>query len=148
MMNDELKEYMDRLRALPVSEIIQEFAKAKKKLEAAKKVKTEWQKKYDAIRLNILPERLEEEDTSTVTVRGAGRVALQSDLYFSIPADSREEAFRWLRENGHGDIIKPTVNSSTGKAFAKECIKSGIQLPEDLFKVTPYTRAQLTEVKE
>lgn len=42
----------------------------------------------------------------------------------------------WLRENGQGDIIVPTVNAQTLAAFAKSYIEdTGLDLPDDIFKV-------------
>jgi hypothetical protein len=136
---------IEEYEKLPVVELVKEMSKVKAQLDEVKAQKTDLQKLYDLLRLRLLPERMDAEDVSTLTVDGAGRVSLQSDLYFSIPADRREEAYKWLRENGAGDIIRPTVNAGTGKAWAKEMLLNGKQLPEGLFKVTPYTRAIITK---
>jgi hypothetical protein len=117
-------------------------------LETIKRVSSLLQAEYDAIRLGILPEKMDEEDISNITIVGVGRVTIQPDLYFSIPATLREEAYNWLRDHNHGDLIQETVNSSSGKAWAKEMIKKGENLPEDLFKVTPFSRAQITKEKK
>jgi len=115
-------------------------------LDTIKAISTRLQKEFDTIRLNILPEKMDEEDITNVTVTGVGRVVVQSDLYFSIPADRKEDAYHWLKANGHADLVQETVNSSSGKAWAKEMFKKGRPLPEDLFKVSPFSRAQITKV--
>jgi len=116
-------------------------------LDTIKTISTRLQKEFDTIRLNVLPEKMDEEDITNITVTGVGRVVVQSDIYFSIPADSKEDAYEWLKANGHSDLVQETVNSSSGKAWAKEMYKKGQSLPENLFKVTPFSRAQITKVK-
>jgi hypothetical protein len=137
----------DGLRLLSVQTLASRQRGLQDKLELLKSISTTLQKEYDTIRLNILPEKMDEDDITTITLAGVGRVTIQSDLYFSIPADRREEAYHWLTDNGHGDLIQETVNSSSGKAWAKEMLKKGQTLPEDLFKVSPFSRAQITKVK-
>lgn len=114
-------------------------------LDILKTISSHIQKEYDAIRLNVLPEKMDNEDVSNVTIVGVGRVTVLGDIYFSIPAESREDTYNWLRKNGHGDLIQETVNSSSGKSWAKEMIKKGLPLPQDLFKITPFSRAQITK---
>ena len=130
---------------------IQQLAAAQRELsdniDTLKQLSTHLQKQYDTIRLVVLPEKMDEEDITNITVTGVGRVTIQSDIYFSIPTEHKDETYDWLRDHGHGDLIQETVNSSSGKAWAKEMIKKGQELPPDLFKVTPFSRAQITKVK-
>ena len=149
-MSTTIEEYADSLKQASLQELITEQAKIRAELDAIKEIKSGLEKKHDLLRLNLVPSKMDEKDTTNITIEtpiGKFRTTLQGDLYFSIPASSREETYEWLRENGHGDLIKETVNASSGKAWAKECMKQGIALPEDKFKVTPFTRAQLTKVK-
>jgi hypothetical protein len=78
----------------------------------------------------------------------------------------QEEAFKWLRENGRGDVIKNDITVTFGrgednkamayatlakgqgfepvqkvgvhpqtlKGVVRECVESGIDMPEDYFK--------------
>ena len=101
---------------------------------------------YDDIRKGLLPDQMQEEDIKTITIDGVGRVQLAGDVYASIPAEQQEAAFTWLRENGYGDLIRETVFSATLKAWAKEGLEQERKMPEDIFKVTPYTRASIVKV--
>ena len=130
-----------------IPELIKEMVSVKDELEIAKAAKTKLEEIHDILRLLVLPEKMDDEDVSTLTVPGVGRASIQSDIYFSIPADQRESCYEWLRENGHGDIIQETVNSSTGKSWAKEMMKLGKPIPEGMFKVTPFSRVQVTRIK-
>lgn len=145
----ELFDWTESMKSRSLPEVIETMAEIRDELDDLKDKKSKLEKMFDALRLNALPEMMDEQDVSTITVEtqfGKKRISLQGDIYFSILAANREPAYEWLRDHGHGDLIKETVNSSSGKAWAKEMIKQGEQLP-DIFKATPYTRAQLTSVK-
>ncbi len=102
------------------------------------------QKRLDEIRLTELPEAMENAGFEKMTIADVGTVYIRADLYASIPAAVKDDAWTWLIENGHQDLISTTINGSTFKAWCKEQIKLGEQLPDNLFKVTPYTMAVLT----
>lgn len=100
---------------------------------------------YDYIRLQRLPEKMDEEGIQGLKVDGVGRVSLRGDIYVSVLADNREVFHTWLRDTNRGDLIKDTVNASTLKASVKEWIKRGEEIPEELIKVTPFTMSVITK---
>lgn len=118
---------------------------AKEEIEALGKEKTTWQKRFDHLRMVLIPEKMEEEGINKVDFDGIGRVTTEANLYASIIKDKKEEAYDWLRDNGHGDLINGTVNASSLKAFLKECMRNGEAFPDDLFKATPYMMAKITK---
>ena len=126
-----------------------DMAKAMQKLERVIADREEEQKKrnieYDILRLECIPTKMEDEGIDKITIAGVGRVSITGDLYVHVAADLRESFYTWLRDHGHGDLIKPAVNPSTLKAFAKDSIKKGTELPGDLIKVTPFSRASITK---
>jgi hypothetical protein len=93
----------------------------------------------------------------------------------SIPKEREVEAFRWLRDHGHGDLIKNVVSSTFGKgeddmasqalflleesgfsadqkqavhpatlkAFVKEQVEKGENIPLDLLGVFIGTKAEI-----
>ena len=99
---------------------------------------------YDKIRFNLLPNVMEQKDIESFTVSGIGRVSLTSDVRVSIPAAKKQDAYDWLDENGHGDLIQMTINAGTLNAFARRKLRDGEPLPEAFFKVVPFTRATIT----
>lgn len=114
-------------------------------LNCAKEVKTAVQKEYDTLRMGIIPDLMDKENVGSVTYDHIGKVIVTSDLRVSIPAHVRDSAYKWLRENGHGGLVKETVNASSLKAMAKDIMLEGSALPDDLFKVSPYSRASITK---
>ena len=103
------------------------------------------QKRLDEIRLTELPEAMENAGFEKMTIADVGTVYIRADLFASIPAAVKEEARAWLVDNGHGDLISTTINGSTFRAWCKEQIKLGEQLPDNLFKIVPYTMAVITK---
>jgi len=127
--------------------LIKEMGDVKEQLDKVTEEKTALQKTYDYLRINLIPELMADDDLSTITVDGVGRVSLTADIYSSVPSEKKEAAYEWLREHQLGDIIKETINSGTLKATIKALMKKGEEVPGDIFKVTPYTRASITKVK-
>jgi len=127
-----------------IAELAQAMRDVKACYDDTKAQNSEVYKEFDFLRLTLVPNMMEEMGLSSTNVTGVGRLTITSDLHASIPAAVREEGYEWLRENGHGDLIKPTVNASTFKAFCKEQIREGEELPE-CFKVEAFDRASLTK---
>lgn len=90
-----------------------------------------------------MPARLDDEECQTFNTDRA-RVTRTAKLYASIPADKRDEAYQWLRDNGLEALIQETVNASSLSAAAKEMMATGNELPEDMFKVHTKDSVSLT----
>lgn len=136
---------MDRMDEL------QKAAKRMKELDAEHAVLKEKIKvldeEYDKLRLRTIPDLMQEMDIRKISIEGVGRIQLAGDVYASIPAEVRQSAYEWLRNNNAGPLITETVNSSTLKSWAKEQLTMGVELPENLFKVTPFQRASIVKEK-
>ena len=59
-----------------------------------------------------------------------GTFYLRDDDYASILPGQQEDFFQWLRENGNGDLIRPTIHSKTLTSWVKEATE-GKELEED-----------------
>lgn len=150
-MKTKSPEEMQRIRQLEALDLLGAVEKMKElrgTLDAIKAQKTLHQADFDALRLHIIPALMDEDGITNVTFDEVGRVTLTGDVYASIPAPKAEMAFKWLRDNNHGGLIKETVNSGTLKAFIKNQIKKGEEIPDDIFKVTPYSRATITKLNK
>lgn len=96
------------------------------------------QKELDQLRLTDIPAEMAEEDVRSLT-GGFGRCTLVSDLYCTV--QDKEMFFAWLTETGNEDMIQPTVNGQTAKAFFKEQLKNNVEIPAEMVKLTPFSRA-------
>ena len=125
-----------------------ELALAVKDLKERKEKATEYLKKVnlalERIQLTDIPDAMAKANMRTVTFKGVGRLQLAPDVYVSY-SEHREEAFEWLRDNGFSNCITETVNASTLKAIFRKKIKDGEELPDEVFKITPSTRASLVK---
>lgn len=130
---------MDSLRALAVR--MKELQANKESLEEnVSAVNTE----LDDIRLRKIPEMMESLGLVNVTFDGVGRVQLASDLYCSTKAGQKDAAMQWLRDVGMEGMISETYNASSMKAYVRNLIKQGVELP-DCLNVVPFTRASVVK---
>lgn len=152
LSDEEMQAFLDKLKGWELSKLYEQMHECKKQLDIFKTRKTQLQKVFDFLRLIAIPEKMEEADIENITCQFAdgstNRVALTADMYASIEKGMKEAAIEWLHENDHGGLVTESVNAGSLKSFAKKYIKDGKELPEGLFKVTPYTRASITKVSK
>ena len=63
----------------------------------------------------IIPARMSELGLESLTLADGSSIKIKQLVHASIPVRHREDAFQWLRDNGHGDIIKNQVSATFGK---------------------------------
>lgn len=101
--------------------------------------------RYDVLRLEAIPERMDSDGVENMRVEGIGRVSLTADMFVSVKGGAKQGLYEWLDGHGLGDLVQPTVNASTLKAFVKRRMKEGKEVPTDFLNVTPVTRASITK---
>lgn len=121
-----------------LTDLIDHMKEVQDELAALESKRKPLQKELDQLRLTDIPAEMAEEDITSVT-GGFGRCTLTSDLYVQV--QDKEALFDWLENSGNGDMIQPTVNAQSLKAFCKEQLREGTQLPDDTLKLTPFSRA-------
>lgn len=62
-----------------------------------------------------LPEAMAEIGMASFTLDSGAKVNVKPFYNCSIPKDRYDEAMGWLRDNGHGDLIKNTISVDFGK---------------------------------
>lgn len=132
---------------MQVTQLAAEMIEVQTKLEEADKVKKSLQKRFDFLRYVKVPEAMEEMDPNltSLTIDGVGRLGLTPDMWVSTKAGAKEKAIDWLMDNGHGALVQETINASALKKLIKGLISSGEETPEDLFNISPFTRASITK---
>tara|TARA_R110001583_G_scaffold58134_2_gene173528 strand:- start:2822 stop:3355 length:534 start_codon:yes stop_codon:yes gene_type:complete len=125
------------------------------------------QKELKALAEEEIPALLSEVGLSEITLSNGAKISTNAYYFARITEHNRDEAFTWLQNNGHGDIIKNTVSVSFGrdedvnaeklltnlqddgfttsgkkwvepmtlKAFVREQVESGNDLPLETFNV-------------
>ena len=103
--NDGLKTIAEYASAISAQELIVEQLEAQLK-EAKKQLRSLTDESLPQLLLELGVSEFKLEDGTKVTVK---------NIYgATIPAALREEAHKWLRDNGHGDIIKNVISASFG----------------------------------
>ena len=98
------------------------------------------------LRFTVLPALFEQNSVKNVTTLNGYKVSIDmSDITVSVPPENKGRAYDWLNDQGYGDIITSTINSSTLKATIKSMIRENMPVPEDVFKITPYVKLSVTK---
>jgi hypothetical protein len=139
------REARDAYQTWPLLALIKEMCEYSAKKEALEDELKVVNARYDVLRLEAIPERMDADGVENMKVEGIGRVSLTADLLVSVRGGAKESLFGWFRDNGLSDMIQPTVNASTLKAFVKGRMKGGKSVPEEFLNVTPITRASITK---
>ena len=115
-----LKDSKDLLDNVEVTTIAQECVRLKTKedelvsLEEQVKNKKE---EIDEISSSIIPELLAEQGLSAIKLADGSNVSVKKEFRCTLPKDEvkREAAYKWLRDQGLGDIIKNNIFVTFGK---------------------------------
>ena len=76
----------------------------------------ELKRKVELVSGEVIPTMMQEMNISTLKLADGTSVEVKPVYGASIPADKKEEAYKWLRENGLGDLIKNEVTVAFGRS--------------------------------
>ena len=76
----------------------------------------EVKRKHELVSSEVIPTMMQEMNISTLKLSDGTSVEVKPVYGASIPADKKEEAYKWLRENGLGDLIKNEVTVAFGRS--------------------------------
>ena len=71
---------------------------------------------------------MQQAGVSKLTLDDGTSVEVSPYYYAKIQEAKKEEAFRWLRENSHGDLIKNNLSISFGKGEDSSAVKLKTEL--------------------
>lgn len=128
------------------------------------------------LREETIPSAMQEMGLEEVKLNTGQKISIKQEVYASIPAANKNQAYDWLNEHGFGGLIKmevatqfakgeqenavtllktlqnmglqPTldqnVHAQTLKAFLKEQLARGTNIPLDLFGARPVWTAKIS----
>jgi hypothetical protein len=82
---------------------------------------------------NAIPEQMAEKGVTSITLDHF-RFTVNSKSTTSIT--DKDAGYQWLKENGHGDIIKESVNANTLAAFARSYLEEHDKDLPEFFKTS------------
>ena len=138
-----------------IAEVARLLRQKDEEIENLEKILKEAKKERDKISLEDLPSLLQEIGMTSFELDDGSKVKVGAVYGAHIKVENREEAFNWLRENAHDDIIKNTVTCQFGRgednqapAFLDMAEKNGF-IAEQKTAVHPQTlRAWVKEQTE
>jgi hypothetical protein len=117
MMLEDSKDLLDNVE---VSTVAQECVKLKQKEDEIADLEEQLKAKKleaDDISSRIIPELLHEQGLSEIKLSDGSKVSVKKEYRCTLPKDEdkREQCYKWLRDQGLGDIIKNNVFVTFGK---------------------------------
>lgn len=103
-----------------LSTLVQSLREADKEIEAMEKQLATKRIAADKLRCDVIPGTMENLGLAQIKLADGTTVSVKTDVRASIPTgarnteDKREEAFKWLRDNGFGALIKVEVSATFG----------------------------------
>jgi hypothetical protein len=92
-----------------------------------------------------IPEVMDRVGVREFVTKTGAKISVKESIRCSVPAAKRAEAWQWLRDNGHGSLVKSTVSVSFGKEqiqdaelFRRQCEEQGMLVKSEE-KVEPAT---------
>ena len=114
-------------------------------IEEKEKELKELKRKSELLSGEVIPTMMQEMNISTLKLADGSAVEVKPIYGASIPKDKQEGAFKWLRDNGLGDLIKNQIIVALGrnednKAMAYATLAQGQGYePIQKLKVEPMT---------
>ena len=159
-----------------ISDKCNELKGLHKQIEDKEEEISELKKKAKEYEERIIPDMMHEAGVQKLELKDGSKVEVKPFYAAKIPESRNDEAFSWLRDNGHGDMIKNilTANIDKGKdnqvselikicddlgfaytqkqkvepmtlkAFVKEQVEEGKQVPFDMFGVYIANKTKIT----
>lgn len=151
------------------------LVEADREVEAAEDVLKRKKEYARTLREETLPSAMQELGLADVKLDTGQRIVVKQEVYASVPADKKFEAYDWLEQHGFGGLIKTSVavmfgkgemeeaqslmltlqedglapdlersvHAQTLKAFLKEQLSTGAEIPLDLFGARPVWTASV-----
>ena len=105
-----------------IGEVARLLRQKSEEVEKLEEILKEAKKERDKISYEDLPSLLQEIGITSFELSDGSKVKVGAVYGAHIKVENREEAFNWLREKGHDDIIKNTVSLPFGRGESG-CLK-------------------------
>ena len=120
IQDEMLKDSTDLLDNVEITTIAAECVKLKQKEDEIAAIEEQLKTKKaeaDDIGSRVIPELLAEQGLTEIKLADGSKVSVKKEFRATLPKDDirREAAYKWLRDQGLGDIIKNNVFVTFGK---------------------------------
>ena len=98
-----------------IQNIVQKQISLETQVAAQEQVLKELKRELLDIQTQELPQAMDAVGLATVTLNTGEKVDIKPFVSASISKANKEEAYTWLRDHGHGDLIKVITKVDTGR---------------------------------
>ena len=118
-----------------LTEMVRDYQKKSRAIEKAAERMKVMQEAANEILEKQIPDYMAEMDISEVRLSDGAAVKCVGKVFASIAAKNKDKAHKWLRNNGHDDIIKNVVTATYGKGQLADAVKLEQRITADGFTV-------------
>ena len=105
---------IDVAMSLDITDSCNKLLETQKKIEATEEELKKLKDVETTLSEQTIPNLMQKACVELIKLEGGVSVEVKPFYSARIPASKSEEAFNWLRENGHGDLIKNQVSLEFG----------------------------------
>ena len=98
-----------------ISQACQKLTSQNKKVEELQILLKQEEEEARRLSEEVIPTLMQQAGVSSIKLEDGSAVEVSPYYYAKIPEDKKHEAFAWLRDNNHGDLIKNNVSVAFGK---------------------------------
>ncbi|QGH73041.1 MAG: hypothetical protein [Siphoviridae sp. ctCJE6] len=121
---------MDQTAVDRERELVESYRNAKMEVEKINRLADEAKERLARVEQELMALLENDGKKSSARFENLGHVTIvEPTLYASVIKEKQDELFRWLEENGRGDVIKPVVHAGTLSSLVRELIKDGKENP-------------------
>lgn len=124
-----------------LSKLANEIPHLLAQIELKKKELKEAEEKHRIVIEDLIPDLMAQLGITEIKTEDGSSLSVSKQFFAKIPKEKEKEAFSWLKDHGFSSLIKTKVIESTGvhhqtlKAFVKEQMEMGNEVPQELFGV-------------
>jgi len=109
-----------KLELSDIVELARQQYRIEQRLLDLKKQLEDVNAEYTKMRTETLPEAMKSVGLTELALDNGAKIVIADDINVNIKEDNRPAAYGWLREHGHGDIIKNQITMLFGMGSDSE----------------------------
>jgi len=119
---------IDTNQTKEISDLCNQLLSQNRKVEQAEKLLADAKAEQTRLSEEVIPAKMSEAGISMIKLEDGSSVEISPYYYAKIPEDKKADAFKWLRDNDFGDLIKNNLSVSFGKGEDSDAVKLKAEL--------------------
>jgi len=141
---DDEDNIMEKYEDMTLAEMVHELNVLKAQHAGMKTATAKVWKEVDELRFTYIVKKMEEMEIDSAKIVGEGTISIRDEA--SCKTLNKFGLMDWFRDHDQADMIQEVINASTLKAFIREQIREGHEIPnEELIDFSTYQVAVVTK---